>query len=87
MKLTTEQKNSIKNQLLTTVKNPETRSRIIAIAYGYANENGEDGDLESMVSYLMNKENANKIDELFDQYAMSMEYASEVEQASKKEKE
>jgi hypothetical protein len=87
MKLTTEQKNSIKNQLLTTVKNPETRSKIIAIAYGYANENGKDGDLESMVSYLMNKENADKIDELFDQYAMSMEYASEVEKISKKEKE
>jgi hypothetical protein len=35
----------------------------------------------------MNKENADKIDELFDQYAMSMEYASEVEKISKKEKE
>jgi hypothetical protein len=87
MKLTPEQKNSIKNELLTRVKNPETRSKIIAIAYGFANENGKDGDLESMVSYLMNKENEDKIDDLFDQYALSTEYVSEIEQMSKKEKE
>lgn len=87
MKLTEEQKNSIKNELLTRVKNPETRSKIIAVAYGFAKENGKDGDLESMVSYLMNKENEDKIDELFDQYAMSTDYVSEVEQITEQEKE
>jgi hypothetical protein len=84
MKLTQEQKESIKNELLTTVKNADTRSKIIATASGYANENGKDGDLESMVSYLM--DNKDKIDELFNEYAMSMPYTLEVEQPSKKDK-
>ena len=84
MKLTKEQKESIKNELFTTVKNADTRSKIIAIAYGYANDNGKDGDLESMVSYLM--DNKDKIDELFNEYAMSMPYTVEVERASKKDK-
>ena len=84
MKLTQEQKESIKNELLTTVKNADTRSKIIATAYGYANENGKDGDLESMVSYLT--DNQDKIDELFNEYAMSMPYTVEVEQSSKKDK-
>lgn len=84
MKLTQEQKESIKNELLATVKNADTRSKIIATAYGYANENGKDGDLESMVSYLM--DNQDKIDELFNEYAMSMPYTVEIEQSSKKDK-
>ena len=85
MKLTQEQKDSIKNELFTTIKNVDTRSKIIATAYGYANENGKDGDLESMVSYLT--DNQDKIDELFNEYAMSMPYAVEVEQSSEKEEE
>ena len=84
MKLTQEQKESIKNELFTTVKNADTRSKIIATAYGYENDNGKDGDLESMVSYLM--DNKDKIDELFNEYAMSMPYTLEVEQPSKKDK-
>jgi hypothetical protein len=79
MKLTTEQKDAIKNQLFETVKNQEKRSRILSIAYGFANENGEDGDLESMVLYLMDKENESKMDELFDEYVMSMPYISETD--------
>lgn len=79
MKLTTEQKDAIKNQLFETVKNQEKRSRILSIAYGFANENGEDGDLESMVLYLMDKENESKMDELFDEYVMSMPYTSETD--------
>ncbi len=62
MKLTTEQKDAIRNQLFETVKNQEKRSRILTVAYGFANENGEDGDLESMVLYLMDKENESQID-------------------------
>lgn len=77
MKLTEEQKNSIKAKLLSTVKNAETRSMIISIANGYANETGEDGDLESMVLFLMDPENSSKIDELFEQYGMSMPYTAE----------
>jgi hypothetical protein len=77
MKLTTEQKDAIKNQLFETVKNQEKRSRILTVAYGFANENGEDGDLESMVLYLMDKENESQIDELFDEFSMSMPYISE----------
>ena len=84
MKLTEEQKNVIKNELFRTVKNSETRSRIITTAYGFAHENGEDGDVEKMVSYLM--DNQDKIDELFNEYAMSMPYTVEVEQSSKKDK-
>jgi hypothetical protein len=79
MKLTTEQKDAIRNQLFETVKNQEKRSRILSIAYGFANENGEDGDLESMVLYLMDKENESKMDELFDEYVMSMPYVSETD--------
>ena len=37
-----------------------------------------------MVSYLM--DNKDKIDELFNEYAMSMPYTLEVEQPSKKDK-
>lgn len=84
MKLTQEQKESIKNELFATVKNADTRSKIIATAYGYAEESGKDGDLESMVSYLM--DNKDKIDELFNEYAMSMPYTAEIEQPSKKDK-
>ena len=63
MKLTEQEKSVIKNELFLTVKNSETRSRIITTAYGFAHENGEDGDVEKMVSYLM--DNQDKIDELF----------------------
>ena len=77
MKLTTEQKEAIRNQLFETVKNQEKRSRILTVAYGFANENGEDGDLESMVLYLMDKENESQIDELFEELSMSMPYISE----------
>lgn len=83
MKLTKEQKDSIKNELFTKVKNPETRSKILTTAYGFAHENGEDGDLESMVSYLM--DNKDKIDELFNEFGMSAPYISEVEKTTKKE--
>ena len=79
MKLTTEQKEAIRNQLFETVKNKDTRSRILSIAYGYANESGKDGDLESMVLYLMDKDNENKMDDLFEQYVMSMPYVSETD--------
>jgi hypothetical protein len=79
MSLTTEQKEAIKNQLFETVKNKDTRSRILSIAYGYANENGKDGDLESMVLYLMDEDNESKMDDLFEQYAMSMPYISETD--------
>jgi hypothetical protein len=79
MKLTTEQKEAIKNQLFETVKNQEKRSRILTVAYGFANENGEDGDLESMVLYLMDKENESQIDELFEEFSMSMPYFPEAE--------
>ena len=77
MKLSEEQKNSIKDQLFSTIKNSETRSKIISIATGYADETGEDGDLESMVLFLMDSENSSKIDELFEQYGMSMPYTAE----------
>lgn len=79
MKLTTEQKDAIRNQLFETVKNQEKRSRILTVAYGFANENGEDGDLESMVLYLMDKENESQIDELFEEFSMSMPYISEAD--------
>jgi len=84
MKLTPEQKDSIRSELFAKVKNADNRSKIITTAYGYANENGKDGDVESMVLYLM--DNQDKIDELFNEYGMSMPYTSEVEQASKKDK-
>jgi hypothetical protein len=77
MKLTEEQKNLIKTKLLSTVKNADIRSMIISIANGYANETGEDGDLESMVLFLMDEQNSSKIDELFEQYGMSMPYTAE----------
>jgi hypothetical protein len=79
MKLTAEQKDAIKNQLFETVKNQEKRSRILTVAYGFANENGEDGDLESMVLYLMDKENESQIDELFEEFSMSMPYLAEAD--------
>ena len=71
MKLTAEQKGAIKSQFFETVLDPEKRSRILAIAYGFAKENGEDGDLESMVLYLMDEKNESKIDDLFDEYGIS----------------
>jgi hypothetical protein len=77
VKLTEEQKNLIKTKLLSTVKNAEIRSMIISIANGYANETGEDGDLESMVLFLMDEQNSSKIDELFEQYGMSTPYTAE----------
>ena len=77
MKLSEEQKNSIKTTFMATIKNAETRSKIISIATGYADETGEDGDLESMVLFLMDEENSSKIDELFEQYGMSMPYTAE----------
>lgn len=79
MKLTTEQKEAIRNQLFETVKNQEKRSRILTVAYGFANENGEDGDLESMVLYLMDKDNESQIDELFEEFSMSMPYTPEAD--------
>ena len=79
MKLTTEQKEAIRNQLFETVKNQEKRSRILTVAYGFANENGEDGDLESMVLYLMDKDNEKQIDELFEEFSMSMPYTPEAD--------
>ena len=79
MKLKTEQKEAIRNQLFETVKNQEKRSRILTVAYGFANENGEDGDLESMVLYLMDKDNESQIDELFEEFSMSMPYTPEAD--------
>lgn len=84
MKLTQEQKSSIRSELFAKVKNPDMRSKILTTAYGYAEENGEDGDVESMVLYLM--DNRDEVNELFNEYGMSMPYASEVEQASKKDR-
>jgi hypothetical protein len=77
MKLSEEQKNSIKTTFMANVKNAETRSKIISIATGYAEETGQDGDLESMVLYLMDKDNESKMDDLFEQYGMSMPYTAE----------
>ena len=59
MKLTQEQKDVIRMELLRDIKDPEIRSKIISTAYGFAHENGEDGDLESMVSYLMDHQEKN----------------------------
>lgn len=84
MKLTPEQKSSIRNELFAKVKNAEVRSKILTTAYGYAEENGKDGDIESMVLYLM--DNQDKVNELFNEYGMSMPYTSEVEQVTKKDK-
>jgi hypothetical protein len=82
MKLTNEQKSVIRDELFRNIKNDETRSKIISTAFGFAHENGEDGDIEKMVSYLMN--NKNKIDELFMEFGMSMPYSSETEPEKKK---
>jgi hypothetical protein len=84
MKLTNEQKSVIRDELFRNIKNDETRSKIISTAFGFAHENGEDGDIEKMVSYLMN--NKNKIDELFMEFGMSMPYSSETEPEKKKNK-
>ena len=78
MKLTQEQKDAIRMELLRDVKDHEIRSKIISTAYGFAHENGEDGDLESMVYYLMNHQE--RINELFNEYAMSMPYVSEFDE-------
>ena len=86
MKLTTEQKHSIKSELLTKVKNAETRSRIISTAYGFANKNGQDGDLESMIAFLMDPNNSDKLDDLYDKYSMSIPYATEIETSNTKDK-
>ena len=75
MKLTDEQKSTIRAELFTEVKNPETRSRIITTAYGFAHENGEDGDIENMVCYLMNHKD--KLDELFNEYGLSVPFQTE----------
>lgn len=75
MKLTDEQKSTIRAELFTEVKNPETRSRIITTAYGFAHENGEDGDIEKMVCYLMNHKD--KLDELFNEYGLSVPFQTE----------
>ena len=84
MKLTNEQKSVIREELFRNIKNEETRSKIISTAFGFAHENGEDGDIEKMVSYLM--DNKNKIDELFMEFGMSMPYSSETEPEKKKTK-
>jgi len=84
MKLTQEQKDSIRSELFAKVKNADVRSKILTTAYGYAEENGKDGDIESMVLYLM--DNQDKVNELFNEYGMSMPYTSEVEQVTKKDK-
>jgi hypothetical protein len=84
MKLTNEQKSVIRDELFRNIKNDEIRSKIISTAFGFAHENGEDGDIEKMVSYLMN--NKNKIDELFMEFGMSMPYSSETEPEKKKTK-
>lgn len=84
MKLTEDQKDHIRSQLFKRIKNSDTRSRIISTAYGFANENGEDGDVESMVLYLM--DNQDKIDKLFSEFAMSFPYEPEIEKASPKKK-
>lgn len=75
MKLTEKQKTAIKIELYKKVKNANTRSKIIATAFGFAEDNGEDGDLESMVSYLM--ENQDKIDQMYKTYGMVTPYISE----------
>ena len=77
MKLTDEQKSVIRAELFRNIKNEETRSKIISTAFGFAHENGEDGDIERMVSYLMN--NKDKINELFVEFGMSMPYVSETD--------
>jgi hypothetical protein len=77
MKLTDEQKSVIRAELFRNIKNEETRSKIISTAFGFAHENGEDGDIEKMVSYLMN--NKDKINELFMEFGMSMPYMSETD--------
>ena len=84
MKLTTEQKDTIRSQFFEAVSDPEKRSRILSIAYGFAEEKGEDGDLESMVSYLMR--NQDKIDEMHKTYGMITPYISESEKKKKKKK-
>ena len=84
MKLTEKQKTAIRVELYKKVKNANTRSKIIATAFGFAEENGEDGDLESMVSYLMR--NQNKIDEMHKTYGMITPYISESEKKKKKKK-
>ena len=84
MKLTEKQKTAIRVELYKKVKNANTRSKIIATAFGFAEENGEDGDLESMVSYLMR--NQNKIDEMHKTYGMITPYVPEREKKKKKKK-
>lgn len=84
MKLTEQEKSVIKNELFRTVKNSETRSRIITTAYGFAHENGEDGDVEKMVSYLM--DNPDKLQELFNEYALSAPFETEKPEKKKKKK-
>jgi hypothetical protein len=81
MKLTDEQKSVIRAELFKNVKNDETRSKIISASFGFAHENGEDGDIEKMVSYLMN--NQDEIDELFMEFGMSMPYLSETDTEKK----
>lgn len=84
MKLTEKQKTAIRVELYKKVKNANTRSKIIATAFGFAEDNGEDGDLESMVSYLMR--NQDKIDEMHKTYGMITPYISESDKKTKKKK-
>lgn len=84
MKLTEKQKTAIRVELYKKVKNANTRSKIIATAFGFAEDNGEDGDLESMVSYLMR--NQDKIDEMHKTYGMITPYISESEKKKTKKK-
>jgi hypothetical protein len=68
VKLTSTQKESIKSNLFEQIKNSETRSKIISTAIGYADETGKDDDLELMVMFLMDKENADMVEDLYQQY-------------------
>ena len=52
MKLTEEQKSVIRAELFKNIKNDETRSKIISTAFGFAHENGEDGDIEKKIIHI-----------------------------------
>jgi hypothetical protein len=65
-KLTETQKTAIRLSVLNDVKDDEQRSKILSIAFMYAEETGQDDDLEKMALFLMN--NPNRIDELFKEF-------------------
>jgi len=69
MNLTPEQKTQIRSWFFDNVKDAEKRTRILSTAFGYADGGDDDGDLEDMVWYLSQPENADKIDELFAKFA------------------